>query len=342
MSVVRFRPGPPYKKRKSNSTILCAKIIAVRGRSTQATLTVLGHNYKSKNMQTEPSVNDEISLMDIYEFLAGEWKFILAITFLGTSIGVVTSLNVPDQFEAQGLIQGARVAVMHSTNSLDVESSATLAEKMRSPSYYDSKTVAACVGEDETGNSEIIAKALNANVVGNSNFVSVVYRAKSKDRALKCLEQVLMVVVEDHKKLAEAHLTSLISSLDNAKKTADELRKTSKLLESEASAEIKNVEHSLSALLLLDMHQLKTQELFAVDNEIYRIESMLKVPNTQDAKFLTPVHVSEQRVSPRRGQIVMISSMAGLFFGVLMAFVRRAFVSIKKQRGERLKSASIT
>jgi len=47
-------------------------------------------------------------------------------------------------------------------------------------------------------------------------------------------------------------------------------------------------------------------------------------------------------VSPRRGQIVMISSMAGLFFGVLMAFVRRAFVSMKKQRGERLKSASIT
>jgi uncharacterized protein involved in exopolysaccharide biosynthesis len=83
------------------------------------------------------------------------------------------------------------------------------------------------------------------------------------------------------------------------------------------------------------------EELLATEKEISMMESMLKPPNTQEAKFVTPIFASEQRVSPRRSLIVMISAVAGLFFGVLMLLSRLAFASVKKQRGKRFKSASI-
>ena len=236
-------------------------------------------------MKVETSVDDGINLMDIYDFLMGGWKIILFITLIGTGIGVVTSLYLPDQFEAKVLIQGARVANVHSNssnnNSIDVEPTAVLAEKMKSATYYDSKMLAACVGKGEAGNLETLTKALNATVTKNSNFVSIVYRSESRDIALRCLEQVLVIVVENQKGLADAKLAPVMSRLNNAKKTADVLRKTVKMLETHRRVEFKDVEHSL----FMGALQSKAQELLVVENEISIIESMLKMPNTQEAKF---------------------------------------------------------
>ena len=213
---------------------------------------------------------------------------------------------------------------------------------MRSPTYYDSKTLAVCVNEGEGGNLEALAKLLNANVARNSNFVSVSYRAESRENAVRCLEQVLEIVIARQKTLADANLTSVLSNLENLKKKADELRKTVKQLESDRGAQFqfKNIEYSAAALITVTL-QSKVQELLATENQISAAESMLKPPNTQDAKFATPIFASEQRVSPRRSLIVMISAIGSLFLGVLILMLRKFVASIKKQREERQNAAEI-
>ena len=294
-------------------------------------------------MQEQLTDDDEISLMDIFDFLVDGWKTVFSILFVGSSIGIVTSMVLPEQFEAKALIESAKVASLtNSTNSTYVESITVLAEKMRSPTYYDSKTLAVCVNEGEGGNLEALAKSLNANVARNSNFVSVSYRAESRENAVRCLEQVLEIAIARQKTLADANLTSVLSSLENLKKKADELRKTVKQLESDRGAQFKfkNIEYSAAALITVTL-QSKVQELLATENQISASESMLKPPNTQDAKFVTPIFASEQRVSPRRSQIVMISAIGSLFLGVLILFLRKAIVSIKKQREERKSAAAI-
>ena len=159
---------------------------------------------------------------------------------------------------------------------------------------------------------------------------------------MRCLEQVLETVVGTQKKLAEAKLVSALSSLENSKKKAEELRKTVKQLETDRGAQFqfKNIEYSAAALITVTL-QSKAQELLATENQISASESMLKPPNTQDAKFVTPIFASEQRVSPRRSQIVMISAIGSLFLGVLILFLRKAIVSIKKQREERKSAAAV-
>ena len=280
--------------------------------------------------------DDEISLMDIYEFLVDGWKTILALTFIGTSIGIVTSIVLPEQFEAKASIESARLISNY------VSSHAVLAEKMRSPTYYDSKTLAVCTAKDREGSLENLAKSLNPNVAKNSNFVSVSYRAESREDAIRCLEQVLEVVVVRERELAAARLSSVLSNLENLKKKADELRKTVKQLESDRGAQFqfKNIEYSAAALITVTL-QSKVQELLATENQISAAESMLKPPNTQDAKFATPIFASEQRVSPRRSLIVIISAMGSLFLGVLILMLRKVMASIKKQREERQNAAEI-
>jgi len=287
-------------------------------------------------MQEQIITDDEISLMDIYDFLVEGWKTILSIAIVG--IGVITSLLLPEQYEAKGFIESARVV---STNSIYVESIAVLAEKMRSPTYYDTNALPACFEEGELGSLEGLAKSLNASVAKNSNFVSVAYRASSSDGAVQCLQQVLKIVVDRQKALAEANLTTVVASLENLKKKADELRKTVKQLESDRGAQFqfKNIEYSAAALITVTL-QSKVQELLATENQISVIESMLKPPNTQDAKFSTPVFASENRVSPRRGLIVAISTMASLFLGLFILLLNRGFASVKLHREERLKAAA--
>ena len=287
-------------------------------------------------MQEQLTDYDEISLMDIFDFLVDGWKTVLSIVFVGTSIGIATSLVLPEQFEARATIESARV------NGTDIASTAVLAEKMRSPTYYDSKTLAACKSDGGVNGLETLAKAFNANVAKNSSFVSVSFRAESRENAVRCLEQVLETVVGKQKKLAEAKLDLALTSLENSKKKADELRKTVKQLESDRGAQFKfkNIEYSAAALITVTL-QSKVQELLATENQISAAESMLKPPNTQDAKFATPIFASEQRVSPRHSQIVMLSAIGSLFLGVLILFLRKAIVSIKKQREERKSAAAI-
>jgi len=287
-------------------------------------------------MQEQPMTDDEISLMDIYEFLVDGWKTILALTFIGTSIGIVTSIVLPEQFEAKASIESARLISNY------VSSHAVLAEKMRSPTYYDSKTLAVCTAKDREGSLENLAKSLNPNVAKNSNFVSVSYRAESREDAIRCLEQVLEVVVVRERELAIARSSSVLSNLENLKKKADELRKTIKQLESDRGAQFqfKNIEYSAAALITVTL-QSKVQELLATENQITDIEGQLKPPNTEDAKFVTPIFASEERVAPRRGLIVIISAMGSLFLGVLILMLRKVMASIKKQREERQKSAAM-
>ena len=82
--------------------------------------------------------------------------------------------------------------------------------------------------------------------------------------------------------------------------------------------------------------------MLGVLSEIDVFESMNKRQNTQYSTCVTPIFVADQLLSPDRGPDGMVIAVATLVGGVLMVLSRRAFASVKKQRGERLKSASIT
>jgi LPS O-antigen subunit length determinant protein (WzzB/FepE family) len=173
-------------------------------------------------MEARPEmVEDEISLMDIYEFLRDGWKTIVGMTVLGLVAGLVIGFVLPAKFQASGLIEPARVG------SELVETAATLTEKLRNSSYYSATTLDACQLSDDANPTNALIKNLNPRVERQSSFVAVKFDAASPALAKECLTAVIKDVIKDQDVLMQsprAEIESKIRSLRLHLKRADELR----------------------------------------------------------------------------------------------------------------------
>ena len=158
------------------------------------------------------SDQDEISLLDVYEFFRDGFKTLLVFSALGLSVGLVTAFVWPEKFQASALIEPASVGKKEKNDAIAkavVESAAVLAEKMKVPTYYDQSTIQACGLMDRINPAHALVKLLNPSVPRNSTYVSVTFKAASPTIATTCLERVLKDVVENQARLAKPLINNL-------------------------------------------------------------------------------------------------------------------------------------
>lgn len=153
---------------------------------------------------------DEISLVDIYEFFKDGWKTLVGLSALGLSAGVIAAFVIPEKFQASALIEPAAVA------SKAVESTTVLVEKMKSPTYYSIPTIEACGLTERVNPQNLLVQGLKPVVGRNSPYVSVSYRALSPADANKCLEFVLKDVAQNQAQLAKPLINNMEVTLVNA------------------------------------------------------------------------------------------------------------------------------
>lgn len=159
-------------------------------------------------MEARPEmVEDEISLMDIYEFLRDGWKTIVGMTVLGVVAGLGIGSVLPAKFQASGLIEPARVG-----GEL-VETAATLTEKLRNASYFDPKTFETCQLTEGADPATALIKNLNPRVERQSSYVAVKFEAESTAIAKACLTAVLETVKQNQDLLALAPLGEIESKV---------------------------------------------------------------------------------------------------------------------------------
>jgi LPS O-antigen subunit length determinant protein (WzzB/FepE family) len=159
--------------------------------------------------ETDRTIDDELSLFELLQALwEGRW-IVIAATVVGAGIGLTTALTWPEKFQATALIEPLRVA------SKPVEEPSVLAEKMRSATYYSSETLQQCGIADKRDPAELLAARLGPNVrrqAGTSStFVSVTFRAPSRETAAACLQSILLDVHRNQADLSKP-LTDLIET----------------------------------------------------------------------------------------------------------------------------------
>lgn len=154
---------------------------------------------------------DEISLIDIYEFLKDGYKTILTTVIFGGLTGFSVAFISPEKFIASAQIQPARVV------GTDIENINVLAEKMRSPTYYSQNSFAACDTLDSINPARSLVDGLNPNVAKSSSFVSVSFKSKSTDTSINCLKAVLNDVIESQDTLSKPILERVFNDLSQAK-----------------------------------------------------------------------------------------------------------------------------
>jgi len=268
--------------------------------------------------------DDEISLLDIYEFLKDGWMTIAATTVLGGAIGVGTAFVLPEKFLASVTIQPARVL------GQDVEKVSVLAEKMRSPTYYSQQTFIACDVADSTNPAQTLATALNPNVARNSAFVSVSFKSTNINTSVACLNAVLDDVKLNQNDIAQRQIALATATLNNEKeqlKLAETFVAT--LSKKTLTFDFKDTQFSASQLLLATL-QSKQTEITNLRSSIQRTELLLSEPQTKSASFTTPIYSPSQKVEPKRSLIAVISLLAGGFIGLMLLVVRRAIKHIKQ------------
>jgi len=169
-------------------------------------------------MQEQIIADDEISLMDIYNFLVDGWVTIAATTVLAGAIGVGAAFVIPEKFLATATIQPTRVL------GNDVESVAVLTEKMRSPTYYSQQSFIACDVADSTNPMQTLATALNPIVARNSAFVSISFKSKNINTSIACLNAVLADVIKAHAVIKEPILQRANEDLRQTRQRLDTSR----------------------------------------------------------------------------------------------------------------------
>ena len=153
------------------------------------------------------TADDEISLLDIYDFLRDGWLTLVGMTVAGLGVGVVVSLLLPVKYEASGLIESGRVGFAtldQNVGSREVEPLSVLAEKMKAPGFYDEKTLSVCGLDDNANPRQALIEGLSPSVARNSNFVSVTYQAESVEAAKACVNAVLTDVVASQQPAIDA------------------------------------------------------------------------------------------------------------------------------------------
>ena len=169
-------------------------------------------------MQEQIIADDEISLMDIYDFLVDGWVTIAATTVLAGATGVGAAFVIPEKFLATATIQPTRVL------GNDVESVAVLAEKMRSPTYYSQQSFIACDVADSTNPAQTLATALNPNVARNSTFLSISFKSTNINTSIACLNAVLADVIKAHAVIKEPILQRANEDLRQTRQRLDTSR----------------------------------------------------------------------------------------------------------------------
>jgi LPS O-antigen subunit length determinant protein (WzzB/FepE family) len=268
--------------------------------------------------------DDEISLLDIYEFLKDGWLTIAATTVLGGAIGVGTAFVLPEKFLASATIQPTRVL------GNDVESIAVLAEKMRSPTYYSQQSFTACDVADSTNPAQTLATALNPNVARNSAFVSVSFKSTNINTSIACLNAVLADVKQNQNESAERQIALATATINKEKeqlKIAEDF--VSSVSQKTLTFNFKDTQFSASQLLFV-MLQSKQNEITNLKSSIQRTELLLSEPQTKSASFTTPIYSPSQKVEPKRSLIAVISVLAGGFIGLMLLVLRRAVKHIKQ------------
>lgn len=170
--------------------------------------------------------SDEISLYEIVDFFVSNLTTIVFFIILSAVIGLVISIALPVKYEASAQIQTTHVAILNvdpisrilDIKSSPVEAKEVLAEKLKSPTYFDQSTIQACELNKSDNPELTLSKSLNSSITRNSNFVSIRFQAASPSSAKACLESVLRNVVANQSKIA----APLIDNIQVALKTLNE------------------------------------------------------------------------------------------------------------------------
>lgn len=272
-----------------------------------------------KNMSDQninPSIEDEISLKDIVDFVVESWKTIFVTGIIGI-LGAVGYISVtPNQYEATAQIQGAQIILENLSAPINIEDPNTLIARMKLPSSYGKNVTTDCDLENSKYPQEALANLVKLSIIKGTSIVELKVTAISQASAIKC-SQVLVDQIKDY----QIQLANIF--IDESK---DKLGTYQKRLQ-ESQAFINKADKSgfpVSAAYFVSKDDIKLMTY-----EVIRLNNLVSSLNSRPARLISPIYAPENKISPNRRIALVAGLFTGLLLGLLLMLGHRAYLAYK-------------
>lgn len=257
------------------------------------------------NQNINSVIEDEISMKDIVDFIVESWKTILATGVVGIFGAIGYNFVTPNQYESTALIQVAQVTIGNSTAPINIEDPNILIARLKLPSSYDKNVATYCDLNNSKYPQEALANMVKLSIIKGTSLLELKVTTLSQASAIKC-NQKLVDMIKDYQ-IKQANIF-----IDEAK---EKLVSYHKRLQ-EHQAFINKVDKSGSSMSAA--YIVSRDEVMQITNEVIRLNNLITSANARQTKLASPIYASEDKVSPKRRNVLIMGLLAGLFLGTLL------------------------
>jgi LPS O-antigen subunit length determinant protein (WzzB/FepE family) len=253
---------------------------------------------------TENYQDDEISLIDIFNFIKEGWQTIAVSVALAALLGLGYISMIKPQYEASASLISATV------DGEEVQPLATLSEIISLPGYFDEATHQAC------GVKAISswAKIINPTPNKKAPLLNLSFRGKSQAEAQNCMTTVVNFIAQQQKIIAQPLIDNLNTELEENKSL---LAKLGQQQQNYASADLAGKSFLLAKISANRMEEIQLRA------QAFSLRNSLSLTNTHDTQSAAPIYAPTEAVPNKKWTILLLASLAGGILSVLWLAGRR-------------------
>ena len=263
--------------------------------------------------------DNEVSLKDIVNFFKVNGKFIAAVAAATFLLSVAYVQLAPKKYEAIALLQMARLQnsnvglkSVEGPISRNIESPASLAERLRYPASYSGATLQQCGVADTEALGEYLGGMLKVRALRPMpDVLEIKIRDLTQEAAKQCAEAIVQMIGTQQHDLVESDLSGVGENLARKRQAlAEELRQ----LKSIGNAQTGNFGY----LARLD-------KLSALRTSIDALQEEISFARRNPAKLSAPIYAPAGPVWPKVRLSLLFGLLIGVLLGVLLALAKSAW-----------------
>jgi LPS O-antigen subunit length determinant protein (WzzB/FepE family) len=235
----------------------------------------------------------------------------------------LATLFIPNQYEARGLVQLAKVGNLQAAIrgegglSTQIESIPATLQRLQSDAF-------ALKAQSSLGFPSMIS----GKEPKGTGLLELTARAASPEQAKQAVEYAIQSLASQHAQQAESTVRNLEQSLAS---TQTELTSTRALLQDllGKTGSLTKIDPTIAVMMGQMQGQLVTQQAQLVERQL-RLQLALSPLHTEPTKAVEEIVLPTGAVYPKTRLVTLVALLGGLFLGVLVALLTQAWANRKR------------
>lgn len=248
----------------------------------------------------------QMSLREVFQFIARAWRFIL-FGALGGLFAATAYLGVtPARFQAQAVVGLVKAG------QTQIESAERTMERVASPAFQ--QAVLKTLGWQQDARGNMLRKSLSAARV-DADHVRLSVLASNADDAARAINASVQELKMARSRITLTSSQAVQKELDGLVREIGELDRSLALLRRIAKTTPETSRSDL--LLLLSVEGSQKARLYELRREERSVRSQLFSGDTGETISLVEELVPQTPVSPKKLQVIVLVTLAGMFAGLI-------------------------